>query len=68
VEPAPRSTRRGEYARAAALVALLSAPAYAGMADPSAVPPRGIEGPDVRAHDRVEGIEGPDVRARHDGR
>jgi hypothetical protein len=53
---------------AAALSAALSAPAYAGMANPPVVPPRGTEGPDVRSRIEPRGVEGADVRAMIESR
>jgi hypothetical protein len=36
-------------------------PTFAAM-DPPKVPPKGIEGPDIRAKVPPKGIEGPDIR------
>ncbi len=36
-------------------------PAFAAMDSPR-IPPKGIEGPDIRAGVEPKGIEGPDVR------
>jgi hypothetical protein len=39
------------------------APTFAAS-DPPRIPPKGIEGPDVRAKVPPKGIEGPDVREK----
>ncbi len=43
------------------LVLALVAPAFAAGAPPK-IPPKGIEGPDIRANVPPKGIEGPDIR------
>jgi hypothetical protein len=37
-------------------------PTFAAM-DPPKVPPKGIEGPDIRAKVPPKGVEGPDIRS-----
>ncbi|HSB72620.1 MAG TPA: hypothetical protein VLT62_25105 [Candidatus Methylomirabilis sp.] len=44
------------------LVAWLAGAALAAMADPPTLPPRGVEGPDIRSRVEPKGLEGPDVR------
>jgi len=45
------------------LVLAVVAPVFAAL-DPPKVPPKGIEGPDIRAKVPLKGIEGPDIRAK----
>ncbi len=48
----------------AAVVAVLwigIGPTFAAM-DPPKVPPKGVEGPDIRAKVEPKGVEGPDIR------
>lgn len=46
----------------AVVVASLGAgPAFAAV-DPPKVPPKGTEGPDIRAKVEPKGLEGPDIR------
>ncbi len=45
------------------LVLAVVAPAFAAL-DPPKVPPKGTEGPDIRAKVPPKGIEGPDIRAK----
>ena len=45
------------------LVFAVVAPAFAAL-DPPKVPPKGIEGPDIRAKVPPKGIEGPDIRTK----
>ena len=40
-------------------------PALAAV-DPPKVPPKGIEGPNIRAKVAPKGLEGPDIRAKLD--
>jgi hypothetical protein len=50
----------------AALLVVLgigAGPAFAAVDRPT-VPPKGIEGPDIKARVEPKGTEGPDVRAR----
>jgi hypothetical protein len=50
----------------AAMVAVLGigvGPALAAMDSPR-IPPRGLEGPDIRAKVEPKGLEGPDIRAK----
>jgi hypothetical protein len=49
----------------AAVVAILGATVGPALAvDPPKVPPKGIEGPNIRARVQPKGLEGPDIRAR----
>ena len=43
------------------LMLIVVAPAFA-LTDPPKVPPKGIEGPDIRAKVPPKGTEGPDIR------
>jgi len=45
------------------LVLAVIAPAFAA-GDPPKIPPKGTEGPDIRAKVPPKGIEGPDIRAK----
>ncbi|MFB3820301.1 MAG: hypothetical protein ACE147_21805 [Candidatus Methylomirabilales bacterium] len=47
-----------------AVLGIASAAAYAADVPPPVVPPKGIEGPDIRTKVEPKGIEGPDVRHR----
>lgn len=50
----------------AVVVAVLGAgvgPVFA-VVDPPKVPPKGIEGPNIRAKVEPKGLEGPDIRTR----
>ncbi len=49
-------------ALAVAVAVLGIGPTFAAM-DPPKVPPKGIEGPDIRAKVPPKGIEGPDIRS-----
>jgi hypothetical protein len=46
---------------AAAVFGIGVSPTFAAV-DPPKVPPKGIEGPDIRARVESKGIEGPDIR------
>ncbi len=51
------------FVAAFVLVLAVVTPAFAA-ADPPKVPPRGTEGPDIRAKVPPKGTEGPDIRAK----
>jgi len=46
-----------------AVLALSVGPAFAAV-DPPKIPPKGQEGPGIRAKVPPKGVEGPDIRAR----
>lgn len=48
-------------ALAVVVAALGAAPTFAAV-DPPKVPPKGTEGPDIRAKAEPKGVEGPDIR------
>jgi hypothetical protein len=66
---APQRARRFIMKRLITLAALLAVlvagvgPAFAAV-DPPKVPPKGQEGPGIRAKVDPKGVEGPDVRRR----